>query len=44
MCKNKGKKMNREAKEYMRLSFKVMVLEFAQAIGNASKAKGRRQT
>jgi hypothetical protein len=38
MCKNKGNKMNKEAKEYLRLRFKVMVLEFAKAIGNASKS------
>jgi hypothetical protein len=38
MCKNKGNKMNKEAKEYLRLRFKVMVLEFAKATGNASKA------
>ena len=30
--------MNKEAKEYLRLRFKIMVLNYAQAIGNISKA------
>jgi len=37
MCENKGNKMNKETKEYLKLRFKIMVLEFAQAIGNYNR-------